>query len=312
MQSAAKRTAYRQFCQTQELPIFVQDWYLDAITDSGSWDAALVEEGGIVVGVLPYFLKRKYSFSYITMPIGAKYMGPYLAASKNNLSDQHQLYDQLLRQLPEVDSFWQNFHPDCSNWLPFYWADYQQTTRYTYRLDITDTEKVFRDFSDKTRYKLRKARKIVKVVNDLSPADFHAVHIMSFERQGLPSPISEAEFLKLHQLLDEREAGQMFFAVDEAQNIHGVLYILLDGELAYMHFLGSNSEFPKSEAVNFMYWEVFQYLSQEKGIRIVDFQGGMMKNIENIFRRFRAQQTPYFSITHEPSKVFKWLQKLKP
>jgi hypothetical protein len=311
MQHTSKRLAYRNFCQKGKLPIFVQDWYLDMVSVTGSWDAAMVEEEGVLVGIMPYFIKRKYGFSYITMPVDAKYMGPYLLPEKNNLSDQHQIYEQLIQQLPKVDSFWQNFHPDFTNWLPFYWKGYQQTTRYTYRLDVADTDKVFRDFSDKTHYKLRKAKKIVEIVDNLSPEAFHDVHIMSFQRQNLPPPFSLSTFLNTHETLRQHEAGKMFFAVDKDQNIHAVLYVLLEGETAYMHFLGSNPAFPKSEAVNFMYWEVFQYLSREKGVKWIDFQGGMMKNVENIFRRFRAEQTPYFSITQEKSKLFKLVQRLK-
>jgi hypothetical protein len=134
---------------------------------------------------------------------------------------------------------------------------------------------------------------------------------MSFQRQNLPPPFSLETFLNTHKTLSRHEAGKMFFAVDKDQHIHAVLYILLGKDTAYMHFLGSNPAFPKSEAVNFIYWQVFQYLSQEKGIKWVDFQGGMMENVENIFRRFRAEQTPYFSITQEKSTLFKLLQRLK-
>lgn len=312
MRDTTKRAHYEQFCEQINAPLFIQSWYLDLVCrDSGTWDAAMVEEEGKLVGVMPYFLKSKFGFTYITMPIDAKYMGPYLLPEKDNLSDQHQWYEELINQLPSVDSFWQNFHPKLSNWLPFYWQEYQQTTRYTYRLNIADTEKVFKDFSDKTRYKLRKARKIVEIVDDLSPEAFHEVHIMSFQRQNIPAPFSLETFLEIHKTLNEHEAGKMFFAVDKEQNIHSVLYVLLDGDTSYMHFLGSNPAFPKSESVNFMYWQVFQYLSKEKGIKWIDFQGGMMKNVENIFRRFRAEQTPYFSITKENSKLFSLIQRLK-
>ncbi|MEL7221079.1 MAG: GNAT family N-acetyltransferase [Bacteroidota bacterium] len=312
MQHTTKRARYQQFCKQINAPIFIQAWYLDLVCrDGGSWDAAMVEEEGQLVGVMPYFYKSKYGFNYITMPIGAKYMGPYLLPEKNSLSDQHQLYEKLIKQLPNVDSFWQNFYPQCSNWLPFYWQGYRQTTRYTYRLNIADPDKVFRDLSDKTRYKLRKAKKIVAVVDDLPPEAFHRVHIMSFQRQKLPPPFSLETFLDIHKTLSQHDTGKMFFAVDEEQNIHSVLYVLLDGDTSYMHFLGSNPAFPKSESVNFLYWQVFQYLSKEKGIKWIDFQGGMMKNVENIFRRFRAEQTPYFSITKENSKLFKFIQYLK-
>lgn len=34
--------------------------------------------------------------------------------------------------LPKFDYFNMNFHYSITNWLPFYWRGFKQTTRYTY------------------------------------------------------------------------------------------------------------------------------------------------------------------------------------
>ena len=221
------------------------------------------------------------------------------------------MMEELIAQLPKTDAFIQHFLPNFTNWLPFYWKNFQQTTRYTYRLAIDDPDAVYRHFSDKTRYKIRKANKIVTVREDLSAEQFHDVHQMTFDRQGLPTPFSLDLFLKFDKALEQHDARKMFFAVDQDQNIHSALYIIIDKEIAYMHFLGSNPTFRKSESVNFLYWHVIQYLTEQRGIYLIDFQGSMMKNVENIFRRLRATQVPYFSITQDNSRLFKWIQQIK-
>lgn len=311
MLEQSKRNDYRNFCDKVGLPVFVHDWHLDAVCKDGLWDAVLIKEKDEVVGALPYFIKTKLGFSYITMPIGIKHMGPFLVDRKNNIADQHLIYEQLIQELPKVDRFNQSFHPSVQNWLAFHWNNYLQTTKYTYQLDISNTETVYHNLSDKTKYKIRKAKKKVQIIDSLDANQFHDIHQMSFDRQGLSTPLSREDFLKYDALLEEHQARKMFFAIDPDQNIHAALYIILDKEIAYMHFLGSNPNFQKSEAVNYLYWHTFQHLNQHHGIRLIDYQGGMMKNIENIFRRFRAHQIPYFIIYKKSSTLFNLIQRLR-
>ena len=306
-----RRKIYCDFCQKAGLPIFVHDWYLDMVCREGIWDFVLVEEEGEILGVLPYFLKKKFGFRYIAMPVGAKYMGPFLLPAKDNLTEQHLIYAKLIAQLPKVHSFRQNFDPRVSNWLPFYWEGFQQTTKYTYRLAIENLPETYQNFSKKTRAKIRKATKTLTIIDTLTAAQFHDIHQMTFDRQGLQTPLSKDKFLAFDKTLAEKKARKMFFAVDEAKNIHAVFYIILDKNIAYMHFLGSNPNFTKSEAVMLLYWHIFQYVNEKCGIHLIDFQGSMIKNVESLFRRFQAVQVPYFSIVKENSKVFSFIRGVK-
>ncbi|MFC7669981.1 hypothetical protein ACFQT0_23400 [Hymenobacter humi] len=51
------------------------------------------------------------------------------------LKKEHALLEELIKQLPDFAAFKQNFYPTATNWLPFYWLNYRQTTYYTYRLN---------------------------------------------------------------------------------------------------------------------------------------------------------------------------------
>ncbi len=310
MKQQFKKDIYRDFCQKASLPVFVQDWFLNTVCIGGEWDFVFVKEAGEVVGVLPYFIKKSLGFSYITMPVGAKYMGPFLLPSKDNIKDQHRIYEQLIKQLPSVHNYEQHFPLNITNWLPFYWEGYQQTTKYTYCLNVTNLQTLNRKFAEKTRYKIRKAGKTLEVLTHLSAEQFHEIHQMSFDKQGIKTPLSLDAFLAFDKVLTQHNARQMFFAVDKEQHIHAVLYVILDKEVAYMHFLGSNPAFTKSEAVLFIYWNAFQYI-HDQGIALIDFEGSMMKNVETILRRVRAVQTPYFSVRKRYSSLFRLIQGVK-
>ena len=139
-----------------KLPIFVYPWYLDAVCKEGEWNACIVEEKNQILAVLPYFIKKKYGFHYITMPHFVKFMGPFFA-KELTLTEQHDVMEKLILQLPKVDAFTQNFYYNIINWLPFYWNDYQQTTRYSYQLELTDLNQVFNNINRKRRRYIEKA-----------------------------------------------------------------------------------------------------------------------------------------------------------
>jgi hypothetical protein len=103
---------YRQFAaQTPDLPLFLQPWYLDVVCVNGIWDAAVVQKNGRAVAVLPYFLKQKMGWQYVTMPPFCKQMGPFLAAEFRQPDWEVKLYEALIQELPAgLAAFEQNFH----------------------------------------------------------------------------------------------------------------------------------------------------------------------------------------------------------
>ncbi len=122
------------------------------------------------MAALPFFLKRKYGFKYITMPLLCKMMGPYLLPIYRTIEHEHKLFEALIVQLPEVDRFVQDFHFTYQNWLPFYWKGYQQTTRYTYLIprlgDLTAVwTGIYRSYRNNI---IPKAKELLTVRTDLS------------------------------------------------------------------------------------------------------------------------------------------------
>ena len=61
---------YRDFChKTTHLPIFMQDWWLDAVCAGKQWDVLLSwDEQGAIQAALPYLLRQRAWMKYIIMP----------------------------------------------------------------------------------------------------------------------------------------------------------------------------------------------------------------------------------------------------
>lgn len=309
------KARYRDFCCTApDMPVFAQAWYLDACAIGGNWEVVLADDAGRVVAALPYFYKQKGPFQYATMPAFVKMLGPYILPEfRGQLRKEHELLEKLIQQLPEFAAFKQNFYPTVTNWLPFYWQNFRQTTYYTYRLhDLHDLAQVQAGLSTGIRRDIRLARQQVRIVHDLPLTTFYAVNRLSFTRQGLAVPYSEAQFLRLDAALTAHSARQLFFAIDAQDRIHSVAYLIWDATTAYYLLAGDDPALRASGAGVLLAWETIRYASEVLGRHCFDFAGSMLPGVERMRVRFGAVQTPYFFVWKYNSRAFEFLEKLKP
>ncbi len=304
----SNKDAYRDFCQTtSDLPLFLQDWYLDAVCDGGSWDAAIVRKGKAVVGVLPYFLKQKLHWRYVAMPPLAKMMGPFLLPEYRAPRREIPLLNELIDQLPRLAAFQQDFNYTAADWLPFYWRGFRQTTRYSYVLPLAKMEKLRENLSpDYRNNKLPKAAAQVKVHtgNDLNL--FFRVHNSSFERQGLEAPVAFDFLQRLDQALADHRAREIFWATDlKSGAVHSVAYLVWDKQSAYYLMAGDDPALRASGAGILLAWEAIRYTKETLGLAAFDFAGSMIRPIERVRRQFGAVQKPYFRVQKEWSLAWK-------
>ena len=303
-----EKEKYRLFCQTEkELPIFVKDWYLDAICGGGNWGVVLVEKNDRIIATLPFFVKKRMGFKYIIMPPLVKTMGPYLIAEVRDLKYSHQYYQELISLLPKVDGFKQDFHSSVSNWLPFYWKGYRQTTRYTYTIELGDLDKVYAGLNRNMKRNIKKAKTLLRVETHHSLSTFYELNQMSFDRQEVSIPYSFGFLEKKDQALAKNQARQMLFAVDEQDRIHSAAYLIWDDTTAYYHLSGDNPEFRNSGSGIFLIWESIKYAQEKIGLTRFDFEGSMMKNIEPIRRQFGARQESYFRVWRYHNLLYQML-----
>lgn len=150
----------------QALPshaLFEQPWWLDAVAP-GRWGVAVVENGGEVAARMPYAINERLGLRVLSQPPLTTTLGPWVRPSPGKyttqLESEKDLMSQLIDQLPRFDAFRQSFAPAVTNYLPFYWAGFQATVRYTYRIDdVRDLDAVWNGFAHNVRRHIRKAEK---------------------------------------------------------------------------------------------------------------------------------------------------------
>ena len=301
---------YREFCKKEEgIPLFSRDWFLDSVCGLDNWNVTLIEKGGEIVASMPYYKKKKAIFTIITMPKHTQTMGVYIKYPEGQkyekrLSYEKEVMSSLIEQLPKVDYFNQSFHYSVTNWLPFYWQGYTQTTNYTYVIeDLSNLESVFQNFNHAKRKNIKKAEKFLDVKFDLPAREFYDNHKMTLEKQNNKIAYSFEHFNRIYTSAYNHNAGRTIYAVDKDDNIHAALFVIWDKNSAYDLISTIDPSFRNSGSASLLIKEIIEFLSNETSR--FDFEGSMIENVEKSFRQFGAKQKPYFNITKVNSKILK-------
>ena len=218
----------------EDAPLFMRDWWLDAVAP-GAWDYVVVRRGEDVAGVLAYACKvRLNRWRLIEMPDLTPYLGPWLRPSTakyaNRLSEEKELTQELIDGLPPFAIFHQDFNPGITNWLPFLWNGYHQTTRYTYMIEDTrDLKAVWSETTQSIRTDVRKAEKQVRVFETGDFEKFLSLHRLTFSRQNKPLPHSEETLRRLDAACAARGVRKILMAEGADGKPHAAVYLVADG-----------------------------------------------------------------------------------
>jgi hypothetical protein len=290
---------YHSFCRTEAtIPVFSRDWWLDAVCGA-KWDVLLYEEKGRIRAAMPLYLPLP---GIISMPPYTQTMGVWFAGESGDtkyttaLGQRQEICKVFVEELGKYRAFLQNFHYEVTDWLPFYWAGYCQTTRYTYVLhDIRQTERLRENMSVHLRRKITKAMQHRLVVKqDIPIEDFLRIHSLTFERQGR-KPVQAGRLKHLINVCRGRNQGNLWGGYDESGRLHAVAFIVHQESSAYYLAGGADPALRDSGAQALILWEAIQSVSVYTNR--FDFEGSMIPGVERFFREFGAVQTPYFTIT---------------
>jgi hypothetical protein len=278
--------------------IFEQPWWLDSVAP-GQWSAAVVRRDDEVVARLPYMHRRRYGLTTIVQPHLTQTLGPWLAPMTckyaRRLEAEKRLLGKLIEMLPPFDFFRLNFSPALTNWLPFYWAGFEATVRYTYRIDdLSDLDRVRSEFQEGVRRGIRKAQGAMEVNHDYPLDNLLRLNAKTFARQGLRPPYSDDFVRRLDAACAARGARRILSAVDAQGRAHAALYVVWDERTLYPLINARDYGLQSVGSNTLLYWEAIRLASEVS--RVFDFEGSMLKPIEHFVRAFGGRQTPYFSI----------------
>ncbi|HEX8548837.1 MAG TPA: GNAT family N-acetyltransferase [Cytophagaceae bacterium] len=303
----SEKELFRKFCeQEKDIPIFLTYGWLQTVAPD-CWDVVMECRGGEIVAFMPYVIKRKLFFKYITIPPLTPYMGPWIKYPKGQkyttrLSHEKEMMTLLVSKLPVVDYFIQTFSPAITNWLPFYWASFQQSTRYTYVLtDVSNLDHIKENFSKNVRRHLKRAEEHLTVIEIEDVTILYNTLVKFYQENSLDMHFTLDYLTKIYSWTRLNNIGKLL-AVTENENIIAAHLYVYDGETIYNLVGATDPDYKNSGAMTLLIWEGIK-VAYEKGLKSFDFEGSMVMPVEKYFRDFGGIQRPYFKVTKSNSKL---------
>jgi len=286
---------------------------LDVFCGVDNWEIIIVKKGNEIAVTMPLFNSKKMVFRFSRMPILCKYLGPYFPKKFRSQKQQEKLIKELIKQLPPIHFFEQNLNPSIFNWLPFYWAGFEATERYTFMIDLSQTlESIYGKISSNYRNnKIAKANNILQIVSDQTLEGYYAIQKKNFKKKGLTLPFSLELLKNFDFVLEQYSARKVFFAIDKKNQIHAVSYLIWDEKTAYLLMTESDPAFRNSGAGIFIIWESIKFAKEVLEKTHFDFMGSVIENVAKVRQEFGAEQVGYLNLKKIDSSILEILYKIK-
>ena len=301
------KEAYIRFCeQTPALPLFLQPWWLDAVTipDGKVWEVLMARnKQGEIEAVMPFVIGSRWGMRYAVTPQLAQYTGVWIKdisgeTIPERLSREKRLQNDIIAQLEakKIAFFDIKFPLNYTYWSPFYWAGYQQETHYTYRIeDLRDTERVFAGFDTTKQNKIHKAEKAgITVDFEMSADELYDLQCAQLDERGSKDVLSRALMRSIVDACRSRKQGMIARAKDQEGNTHAAVFVPWDRHSAYDLVTAIHPMFRSSGASTLMIWEAIKHVSDKT--QAWDFEGSMIENVESSFRQFGGVPVPYYEL----------------
>lgn len=293
--------------QNPTLPLFLQPWWLDAVThpDGKEWDVLLAcNKKGETEAAMPFLTGSKFGIRYAFTPQLTQYTGLWIVdkekeSAAERLNREKKLQNDIIGQLKalRLGLFDVKFPLTYTYWTPFYRAGYQQETHYTYRIeDLAHLERVWENFDYAKQKQIRKAEEAGIVIDYTMSADeLYDLQCAQWDERGSRDVLSRALVRSVVEASLSRKQGLIARARDKEGNTHAAIFVVWDKDCSWELISAIHPDYRASGASTLVVWETMKRLS--KTVNIWDFEGSMIEGVENSFRQFGGVPAPYFEIT---------------
>lgn len=305
---------YRQFCaQEKGMPLFIKDWWLDALCDD--WEVAIVKKGDRIAGVWPYRIERKLNVSLLRDQVLTPYWGPYvsyphdLKESKKD-SFQHETITALINELPDVQVVHVSVFPGLKQVGLFNDAGYEVNTRQTFIMPLEERiDEIFNRLHEDYRRNIRKTELELQIEDDPKLLqDLWNYQKATLDSKSVRMHFSFEQMERLFKACHDRDKTALWVARKDDE-VQAILWHLWDEEYAYYLVGSKNPEVKNNRAMTALIWHAIteSKLMEKKSF---DFEGSMDPGVEKFFRNFGGERTLYLVLQKNKSLVWKLKERL--
>jgi len=193
--------------------------------------------------------------------------------------------------------------PGYTDIRPFTWAGWTGNVRYTYILDITDTEKLWDLMERRVRTVIRKAEVTLKLGNSIDSGQFVALYEHIYMDRGSSPPVNCEVVKKMLDELLKTKLVEMRTVLDQDNHIISVIVFVKDHKYVFAWISGSLPEKNSSGAFSLLFWDaVKRYGNTHERL---DMVGANIPSIAFFKKKFGGELTPYYFTERYSSRMIK-------
>jgi len=287
--------------QSPQGDVFCYSWWLDATTKSHFKILVIIEKDEIVAGIpLAYDAQNKVNEPPLTRTLGVLYKPQGNLPEHDRLTNQRKWLSALLEHLPLDDFVQMCMHHSFTDWLPFRWKGFKQTTRYTYLIHYQNKS------VDDLRQNLNRGRKNIinrakknniRVEETDDFALLYHFECLSYERQGMKFRIPFDDLKPLDDAIKKNGNRLILKAIDSSDQVHALIYVAFNAKSAYYLLSGSDPKYRKMGGHTLVLWEALKFFRDKA--EYFNFGGSDIKQIEEHVSGFGGVMTPYYHVYNE-------------
>lgn len=291
------KALYQSVCDTANIPIHAQYWWMCATAVGKQWDVIAVRNGqGKPVAMLPVHIWQRFGVRCVVMPPHTQLTWLWKDLGVNKA----EIYPRMAK---EIDAYLRKHHialfyiqgyfpEELLRALEFYRCVVKE--RVTYRIAPTDMEQLFHAFSTNKQRLIKKAAKNGILLSTLSVDGFYAVHSRFLAQKGkkIDYPLSMFEALASEAI--RRNQGCIMAAVDSDAQVLAAVFLVWDSEVCYYLLPTYNADYANSGAMAWLTMQAIQFAFQ-RGL-VFDFEGSMSPSIANSYAQFGSSPATYYSV----------------
>jgi hypothetical protein len=279
--------------------IYALSGYLDCVCPQ--WGAVIVKNDEQWLAVMPLNVNKKYFLQYSLKPRFVQYLGVILGPLQGKIHRliylKRTITEQVIAAIPPgIKLFNHNFSPGFDYFIPFHWHRFEIRPFHTYHLSLRDSlENIWSNFSASVCNGIKKAEKQnLNCVTSNSAGEL----LKMMQNRHIISASAACHFEKLWNFIYTNHSAFTLYIIHPhtGQIYCGAAFVVYHHKIT-MLASAMDLRFKKSRAKTLLVWYAIQKAHAMDGITVFDFEGSMIKGIENYNRGFGASPLTYYNIS---------------
>lgn len=309
--------------QQEELPIFMQPWWMDAVCAGKAWDVLLVyrepiqsEEDIDVVGptnpiiaALPYLIRYRFRTHFVLMPQETQIGGVWMVPG----ADKKRVTEEIARQICNLNLsyYYQQFPLRSPIPEKLSKKGFLIRERVTYRIEDTgDMAAIESRFSKNKQRQLAKATKAGLIVDmGMNIEDFYRGHKRCLMEQGKEISYSREFLLVLERKAHRNKQCQIIAIRTPEGDLCAAAFLVWDKRSMY-YLIPYYAHKHKDTGAGALLVRESIALAGKIGLAF-DFEGSMNQGTANHYRQFGSTAVTYHSVEQSPSLIFLLMLKVQ-